>query len=69
VPWPGSNAGVQPVRPETAGADTSTADEIAKLAALKDQGSISDEEFQHAKAKLLGKQPEPVARPTPTGAR
>ena len=55
---------------QTAGAGTtSTADELAKLAALRDQGSISDEEFQHAKAKLLGKQPEPVAPPTPTGAR
>ena len=37
---------------------TSTADELAKLAALKDRGTISDEEFQHAKAKLLGRQPE-----------
>lgn len=46
---------------ETAGASTSTADEIAKLAGLRDQGSISDEEFRHAKAKLLGRQPEPVS--------
>ena len=38
---------------------------IAKLAALRDQGSISDEEFQHAKAKLLGRQPErPVTSTT-----
>ena len=55
---------------QTAGAGTtSTADELAKLADLRDRGTISDEEFQHAKAKLLGKQPEPVAPPTPTGAR
>jgi hypothetical protein len=47
---------------ETAGASTtSTADELSKLADLRDRGTISDEEFQHAKAKLLGKQPEPVA--------
>jgi hypothetical protein len=32
---------------------TSTADEIGRLAQLKDQGAISDEEFQQAKAKLL----------------
>ena len=54
---------------QTAGAGTSTADELAKLADLRDRGTISDEEFQHAKAKLLGKQPEPVAPATPTGAR
>jgi multidrug resistance efflux pump len=54
---------------ETAATSTSTADELAKLADLHDRGTISDEEFQHAKAKLLGRQPEPVAPPTPTGAR
>jgi Short C-terminal domain/Phospholipase_D-nuclease N-terminal len=44
---------------QTAGAGTtSTADELAKLADLRDRGTISDEEFQHAKAKLLGRQPE-----------
>ena len=51
---------------QTAGAGTSTADELSKLADLRDRGTISDEEFQHAKAKLLGKQPEPVAPATPT---
>ena len=57
---------------QTAGAGTSTADELSKLADLRDRGTISDEEFQHAKAKLLGKQPEPVApaytdgRPVPS---
>ena len=55
---------------QTAGAGTtSTADELAKLADLRDRGTISDEEFQHAKAKLLGKQPASVAPATPTGAR
>ena len=44
------------------------ADELAKLADLRDRGTISDEEFQHAKAKLLGKQPEPVS-PAYTGGR
>ena len=53
---------------QTAGAGTtSTADELAKLADLRDRGTISDEEFQHAKAKLLGKQPAPVAPATPDG--
>ncbi|HEY0815207.1 MAG TPA: SHOCT domain-containing protein [Pseudonocardia sp.] len=33
----------------------STADEIAKLADLRDRGAISEEEFQHAKAKALGR--------------
>jgi hypothetical protein len=54
---------------QTAGTSTSTADELAKLADLRDRGTISDEEFQHAKAKLLGKQPETVSPATPTGAR
>ena len=47
---------------ETAGAGTtSTADELAKLADLRDRGTLSAEEFQRAKAKLLGSEPEPVA--------
>ena len=38
---------------QTAGAGTaSTADELGKLADLRDRGTISDEEFQHAKAHL-----------------
>jgi hypothetical protein len=32
----------------------SAADEIAKLADLRDRGAMSEEEFQHAKAKALG---------------
>ena len=58
---------------ETAGAGTpSTADELGKLAELRSRGTISDEEFRHAKAKLLGRQPEPVSpayadgRPVPS---
>src|SRR3954453_3146737 len=57
---------------ETAGTSTSTADELSKLAELRDRGTITDEEFQHAKAKLLGRQPETVSpaytdgRPVPS---
>jgi hypothetical protein len=34
----------------------STADELAKLADLRDRGAISPQEFAHAKASLLGTQ-------------
>ena len=37
-----------------AGSPTSTADELAKLADLKEKGVISDTEFEAQKAKLLG---------------
>jgi hypothetical protein len=47
---------------ETAGAGTtSTADELAKLADLRDRGVISAEEFEHAKAKALGRGPVQAA--------
>ena len=36
------------------GAHHSTADELSKLAALRDQGVITEEEFTAQKAKLLG---------------
>ncbi len=36
-----------------AGTGTSTADEIARLADLRDKGTISEAEFQQGKAKLL----------------
>ena len=37
-----------------AGSDgRSTADEIARLADLRDRGAISEEEFQQAKAKAI----------------
>ena len=36
-----------------AGSGRSTADEIARLAELRDSGAISEEEFQQAKAKAL----------------
>ena len=41
--------------PEPAAADSSSlADELQKLATLKEQGILSDEEFAAAKNKLLG---------------
>jgi uncharacterized membrane protein YcjF (UPF0283 family) len=48
---------------DAAGTQPSVADEMAKLAILRDQGAISEQEFAHAKAKLLGR-PSPG---TPTG--
>jgi hypothetical protein len=46
---------------ETAGTGTTgTADELAKLADLRDRGTLSTEEFERAKAKLLGQEPEPA---------
>ena len=55
---------------ETAGTNTatSTADELSKLADLRDRGTISAEEFQHAKAKVLGREPGEAA-PVPTNER
>ena len=41
----------QPVAPQS----SSIADELTKLAALKEQGILTDEEFQIQKAKLLNK--------------
>jgi Short C-terminal domain/Phospholipase_D-nuclease N-terminal len=58
----------QYVRDTAETSTTSTADELGKLAELRDRGTISDEEFQHAKAKLLGRQPEP-ASPANTDGR
>lgn len=39
---------------ETAGSGRSTADELTKLASLRDQGVITEAEFTQQKAKLLG---------------
>ena len=50
---------------ETAGAGTtSTADELGKLADLRERGTISAEEFEHAKAKVLGREPGPATADT-----
>ena len=43
----------QYVQSAAAGGGGSAADEIAHLAQLRDQGVISDAEFQQAKAKAL----------------
>jgi hypothetical protein len=47
---------------ETAGTPTaSTADELSKLADLRDRGTLSVAEFELAKAKVLGTQLPPAA--------
>jgi hypothetical protein len=38
---------------EAAGSGTSNADELGRLADLRERGALSEEEFQQAKAKLL----------------
>lgn len=45
----------------SAGSAPSTADELAKLADLRDRGTLSEEEFARAKADLLGTR-SPAAR-------
>ncbi|OUD03331.1 DUF4429 domain-containing protein [Streptomyces swartbergensis] len=40
--------------PSAAQPTASTADELAKLASLRDQGVISDDEFQQQKQRILG---------------
>lgn len=40
-------------RPQTAAVSINLSDEIQKLASLKEQGILSDEEFQAAKKKLI----------------
>jgi hypothetical protein len=44
----------QYVQSVTATSGGGAADEIARLAQLRDQGVLTDAEFQHAKAKALG---------------
>jgi hypothetical protein len=41
--------------PAAASSGGSVADEIAKLAALRDKGLLTEAEFQAQKAKLLGR--------------
>jgi hypothetical protein len=48
---------------EAAGTGTAgTADELAKLADLRDRGALTPEEFDRAKARLLGHEPAPAGR-------
>ncbi len=42
----------------------SIADELLRLEQMRQRGSLSEEEFQRAKARLLG-DPPPAARPAP----
>jgi membrane protein insertase Oxa1/YidC/SpoIIIJ len=42
---------------------SSTADELAKLAELRDRGVITPEEFERQKATMLGTSPAPPASP------
>lgn len=51
---------------DATGNQPSAAEEIAKLAILRDQGAISEQEFAHAKAKLLGTQPPGSAAAQPS---
>ncbi len=39
---------------QAAGPETSTSDQLAKLVNLRDEGKISEEDFQRGKAKILG---------------
>ena len=43
-----------PASTDAATAETSTSDELEKLAGLRDQGVITDEEFEAKKKQLLG---------------
>jgi Short C-terminal domain/Phospholipase_D-nuclease N-terminal len=43
-----------------ASSSPSPADELVKLADLRDRGAISEQEFAQAKARLLGAQPAPA---------
>ena len=47
-------AGVQKLRAGRGGLIGGTAEELAKLADLKERGVLSDAEFQQQKARLLG---------------
>ena len=49
----GNEAATRAYIQDAAGGGGSAADEVAKLAQLRDSGAISDEEFQQAKAKAL----------------
>ena len=47
---------------QAAAGSPSTADELAKLADLRDRGTISEQEFAQAKARLLGTQETGTSR-------
>jgi uncharacterized protein HemY len=47
------NEATQQYIQQVAGTSTSTAEELARLADLRDKGTISEEEFQSLKAKAI----------------
>jgi hypothetical protein len=49
-----TEAGVAPVAPAPAGQQTDVADQLTKLAALRDSGVLTEAEFEGQKQKLLG---------------
>jgi hypothetical protein len=49
-----TDAGLAPVGPTPAGQQTDVADQLTKLAALRDSGVLTDAEFEAQKQKLLG---------------
>ena len=49
-----AQAAQQQVAPPSAGLTSSGMDELTKLAGLRDQGILSEEEFAAQKAKILG---------------
>ena len=51
-----ARARAQPVEQQPQEPQVSAYDELAKLAALRDQGVVTEQEFQEQKAKLLGTQ-------------
>ena len=57
----------QYVQEAAAPAQVSTADELAKLADLRDRGAISGADYELAKAKVLGQTPVPDTAPRRDG--
>ena len=47
-------AAASPAAPATGGGGVDVADQLQKLADLRDQGVLTDEEFEAQKAKILG---------------
>jgi hypothetical protein len=58
----GTTGSASPASSANPATPATTADQLTKLAKLRDQGDISDDEFQREKAKVLAAAPE---RPVP----
>jgi hypothetical protein len=52
-PYPQQDYAAQPPAPEASGGGESTVEQLKGLAALKDQGVLTDEEFAAEKARIL----------------